>query len=198
MFVKQLFRAIATIAVVGITTTLSQSAQGQSDPLFICSVNKDNIPTTYANTPDGPKPVMRWVSTHFPPPYTPMRRCQEVTERFNQFKNQGILEYVTSGWVNSLPVICAGQNCSEDTVLLTLKPDQEPDQALQEILANRAGASGPTVQSSGSGSMTISLQDYLDRTPVEKADSLGNTSPNSIPSNPVPTTTQNSTGGGLY
>ena len=195
MFVKRFLGVIVTITAVGTTATLGQPSQAQSDK-FICSVNKNNIPTTYANTPEGPKPVMRWESTYFPPPYTPMRRCQEVTERYNKFYAQGILEYITSGWVNSLPVICAGQTCNTDTVLLTLKPNQEPDRALQQILANRNGASGPTVQSSGSGSITISLKSYLDRTPVEEAGSPANvgnpvnTAPSSVPSTPVENNTQ--------
>ena len=166
MYAARIDGIVMTIVAVGITAILSQPTQAQSKK-FVCQESKSNIPTTYADTPEGPKPVMRFASTYFPPPYTPMRRCQEITERYNQFHEQGILEYMTSGWVNQLPVICAGQSCSEDTILLTLKPDQEPDQALQEILANRSGASGPTVQSSGSGSVTISLQNYLDKTPVE-------------------------------
>ncbi|VEP15348.1 conserved exported hypothetical protein [Hyella patelloides LEGE 07179] len=196
MCVKQSLAAILTITGVATTVMMSQSSQAQSDK-FICQVNKQNIPTTYANTPEGPKPVMRFASTHFPPPYTPMRRCQEITARYNKFYAQGILEYMTSGWVNRLPVICAGQTCNKETVLLTLKPDQEPDQALQEILANRSGASGPTVQSSGSGSITIRMEDYLNKTQVEEPGNSVNSVPSPVRPDP-PVQTTNSNDGVIY
>jgi hypothetical protein len=188
MVIKQFFPVIVTITAVGTTAILGQSTQAQSDK-FICSVDKNNIPTTYANTPDGPKPVIRWQSNFFPPPYTPMRRCQEITGRFNKFYNQGILDYMATGTVENSPVICAGMNCSKETVLITLKSDQKPAQALQEMLANRGGASGPTYQGSGSNSMTISLESYLELTPVEEVGSSVNVAPNPVPSNSVQNTT---------
>lgn len=188
MFIKQLSTLSVTITTICTTSIFIQSSQAQSNK-FTCDISPDNVYTTYARTPDGLKPVMRWESTYFPPPYTPERRCQEVTGRFNRFYSQGILQSLSTGWVNRSPVICVGLNCNKETVLLTLKPNQNPDQALQEIIANRAGASGPTVQCS-SCSTVINLDDYLEKTPVERADtSIVNTvnpTPKPAPSNSSP------------
>lgn len=174
-----LLTALATSAI-SVTTTWHQPSQAQ-DIAFVCTVTTDNIPTTIAQTPEGPVDVFKWQSTYFRPPYTPMQRCQEVTERMNNFQAQGMLEYLTSGRVNRQPVICAGSSCDTNgsNVLLTLRSDQNSNQVLQEIAANRAGAAGPSRQLSGGsshsassgvlrqnadGTITLNLNKYLGAT----------------------------------
>jgi hypothetical protein len=111
---------------------------------FICAEDVNNIPTTYAETPDGGVAVFQWTSTYFKPPYTPQQRCEEVTQRLNLFQP----DYLVSGRVNNYNVICAGESCNNDgsNLLLTLKPFQDPNQVLAEIDANRDGAAGPSQQ----------------------------------------------------
>ena len=170
----------ATTAIISVVM-LNQSSQAQSIT-FRCQPDNsaNSIPTTYAITPDGTKPVIKWKSNYFEgSSYTPMRRCTEVTERFNKFYSQGILQDLTPGWVNKQPVVCVTSSCSNDTLLFTLRPDQDPDQVLQELFANRQGASTPTFQCSGC-SPSYNLQEYLDRTPAETP---GNAD-NSVPSQP--------------
>ncbi len=180
-----LITALATSSIF-VTITGHQPSQAQ-DIAFICTVANDDIPTTIAQTPDGPVDVFKWQSTYFRPPYTPMQRCQEVTERMNNFLAQGMLDYLTSGRVNKQPVICAGSDCDPNgsNVLLTLRSDQNPNQVLQEIASNRAGAAGPSRQLGGGGSsqssgvlkknangtMTLNLNRYLG------TDSAGTTKP---------------------
>lgn len=192
MFIRQFWGMIATMAVASSTTIFAQPVQAQSNK-FICEMSPDGVYTTYANTPDGTKPVMRWESNYFPPPYTPERRCQEVTGRFNKFHSQGNLQSLTTGRINNSNVVCAGISCSSDNVLVTLKPNQQPQQALDQIIANRAGAHGATVQSSGSSSVTFSLDNYLHKTPVEEVGSSVNATPHSVPSNTIPNRTTSPT-----
>lgn len=168
MSINQFFKVLLSgTAILGIVATAQQS-QAQSAK-FMCQPDNSAVPTTYANTPEGPKPFIKWTSNHFSEAsYTPMKRCQEVTEKLNKFNAEGKLDYIVTGWVNGLPVFCATQTCSEENVLLTLKPDQEPNQALEEMKATRAGTSGPTHQSSGADApMVLNMQQYLDNTPVE-------------------------------
>jgi hypothetical protein len=131
-------------------TLLPGSSQAENVS-FTCAVATDNIPTTFAQTADGNVPVFKWKSNYFRPPYTPMQRCQEVTERMNSFSGRGALDYLTSGRVNNQPVVCAGTSCDSrgSNVLITLRPDQNPNQVLQELDANRAGAGGPSYQLTG-------------------------------------------------
>ena len=134
------------------TTFLPQPSYAQS-VTFICTEDSNNIPTTYAQTPDGGVEVFKWTSNFFKPPYTPKQRCEEVTQRLNTFQP----DHLVSGRVNNYNVICAGTNCDPGgaNILLTLKPNQNPNQVLAEIDANRDGAAGPSYQlGSGSSSNT--------------------------------------------
>jgi Circadian oscillating protein COP23 len=168
MPVKKYFRVFfVAIFVATVTPIIVQPAQAQSIT-FECQPDNDTIPTTYAITPEGAKPVIKWKSNHFSQSsWTPIKRCQKVTERFNTFSSQNMIDNITAGWLNREPVICVTSNCSNNTLLFTLRrSDQDPEQVIQELFANRQGASTPTVQSSG-GSASINLQNYLDQTPVE-------------------------------
>ncbi len=173
--------SVLTLIVLGSLNPL-RPAQAQSIS-FICNGDSSNTPTTYAQTPDGNIPVFKWTSNFFRPPYTPARRCSEVSDRMNRFYSAGRLDYLTSGVVNRQPVICAGQSCSQDNVLITLKPGQNPNQVLQEIENNRSGAGGPSFQLSPStsspatpsralsrnanGTMTLNLKEYLQNSTPE-------------------------------
>lgn len=194
--------AFAAGAVCSATLfTGSSQAQNLS---FTCAVATDNIPTTYAQTAEGNVPVFKWKSTYFRPPYTPMQRCQEVTERMNTFSGRGALDYLTSGRVNNQPAICAGTSCDSrgSNLLITLRPDQNPNQVLQELDANRAGAGGPSYQLTGGsagsqssassvlkrnadGSVTLNLNQYLDSAtpePAKTPPSPATTAPGVVPS----------------
>ncbi|MBR8832003.1 MAG: hypothetical protein N5P05_001686 [Chroococcopsis gigantea SAG 12.99] len=166
---KTVFGLSILLASLGLSVSAPGSVQAQN-VTFTCSVDSNNIPTTYAQTPDGNTPVFKWTSKYFKPPYTPMQRCQEVSQRMNGFYAQGQLDYITSGRINKLPVICAGSGCNSNgkNVLITLKPEQDPAQVLQEIEANRSGAAGPSYQfgggSTSSTSRTSSLNTNSDGT----------------------------------
>jgi len=73
-----------------------------------------------------------------------------------------------AGRVNNYNVICAGTNCDRagNNVLLTLRPDQNPNQVLAEIDNTRDGAGGPSMQLSGSsgGQNTATKQSNLVKT----------------------------------
>jgi len=206
--IKQFFW-VKTLGVGSVILYLTgmQPSQAQ-DTGFVCAVTNDNVPTTLAQTGDGPVDVFKWQSTYFRPPYTPMQRCQEVTERMNSFAAQGMLDYITTGRVNNQPVLCAGSACdrSGSNVLLTLRRDQNPNQVLQEINANRAGAAGPSRQLSGGsssssssfikqnsdGTISLNVKKYLgaaSKSPFKSPPNNSSTSPifnNNSPSTPSP------------
>ncbi|MBF2028228.1 MAG: hypothetical protein IGS48_15925 [Oscillatoriales cyanobacterium C42_A2020_001] len=117
---------------------------------FFCGKSSHGTPTTYVNTPSGNIPLIRWVSHYFEHSgYTPDVRCRDVSQRFNTFYNQGILNFVTTGYVNNLPVVCVasdrGGPCTG--VLFTLKSGQSATRTIQQLFDVRAGASGPLFES---------------------------------------------------
>lgn len=206
MFAKPSLLTILSATAVCSATLFNGSSQAQ-DVSFTCAVSPDDTPTTFAQTPDGNVPVFKWRSNYFRAPYKPMQRCLEVTDRMNNFKGQGMLDNITSGRVNNQPVLCAGTRCdaSGSNVLITLRPDQNPNQVLQELESNRAGAGGPSYQLTGGsttspssvssvlkknsdGSVTLNLNRYLNSaTPQPMKPSTSPTSPGMVPSYSSPT-----------
>ena len=64
------------------------------------------VPATSVVTNDGKRvPVIRWTSHVFNDAgWSPQRRCQEVSGRFDTYLKQGRLAYITTGRINGLPV----------------------------------------------------------------------------------------------
>jgi len=152
-----------TITMMGVMSSclaFIPSVKAQSVQ-FECAVDAQNIPITYAQAGDKTVQIFRWTSTYFNPPYTPIQRCQEVSQRLNQFQP----DHLVAGRVKGYNVICAGQSCdpSGANILLTLKPNQNPSQTLAEIDNTRDGAGGPSNQL-GSGSSSNVKKSNLVRT----------------------------------
>lgn len=116
---------------------------------FACQV-VGGVPATVANTPAGQRTVIRWVSGYFSGSgYTPMTRCREVSERFQNYMNQGVLNYITTGYMNNQPVVCVtssdGGGCQG--LLFTLKSGENASRVLQQLFDVKAGAAGPLNES---------------------------------------------------
>ncbi|MGK7877246.1 MAG: COP23 domain-containing protein [Xenococcaceae cyanobacterium] len=163
------------IALGGLTLA-SQPSQAQKTTFF-CGIS-NGVPTTFASTSRGNVPVIRWVSSYFSSSgYTPERRCQEVSTRFQNYYNNGRLNYITTGIMNGQPVVCVtssnGGSCSD--LLFTLKQGQNASRTLQKLFDIRVGAAGPLYEGSNSSnaSVYIDMNNYLKTAPVENA-----TSPN--------------------
>jgi Circadian oscillating protein COP23 len=131
---------------------------------FSCGTSSYGVPTTFVSTPNENIPLIRWVSNYFSQAgYSPEARCQDVSRRFNQFYSQGLLNYVTTGYVNNMPVVCVasdiGGPCTE--VLFTLKPGQNAARTIQQLFDVRAGDSGPLYESES--------RPYIDMKPYTQA-----------------------------
>jgi hypothetical protein len=149
------------------------------DTTFFCGTNTQGIPTTYARTKRGNVPVIRWVSWDMATSgYTPQQRCQQVSGRFQTYKNNGTLNYITTGIINRQSVVCVsdtkGGGCQG--LLFTLKPGANASRVLQQLFNIADGtATSPLYESSRvtSGSQTettsIDVNQFLNNTPVESA-----------------------------
>jgi hypothetical protein len=126
----------------------SSPSYAQTGP-FVCDTNSL---TTVVGA--GRHTVMRWRSPDFMTAgYSPLRRCLEVSARFNSFHSTGQLNYITAGLVNGMPVICAaspGASCDSGNVLFTLNRRNRRNVAtiLQTLFDNRAGATYAVVNES--------------------------------------------------
>ncbi len=113
---------------------------------FVCSTAA-GAPATNVVTQSGQQvPLIRWTSSVFNGAgWTPERRCQEVSGRFDTYFRQGRLDFITTGRMNGLPVICTARSHGGacDGLLFTLKPGQNATHTLQELFSIRTKARGP-------------------------------------------------------
>ncbi|HAO12466.1 MAG TPA: hypothetical protein DCQ51_15165 [Planktothrix sp. UBA8407] len=132
---------------------------------FYCGLSSDGVPTTFVKNTRGIFPVIRWVSRIFDDAgYVPETRCRQVSSKFQQFQKRGLLNYVTTGWVNQQPVICVSNTQDGPClgVLFTLKPYQNANRTLQQLFDLRANASaGPLEESNGR--FYLDLTQYIDQ-----------------------------------
>lgn len=137
-----------SLLVVALSLLASGAPSKASEPLAagISCMKADGVPVTVVTTKGGKMvPIIFWKSNTFSSSgWTPTRRCQEVSARFQEYHQEGTLEYITTGRMNSLPVICVsktdGGGCAG--LLYTLKPGQSATATLQKLfdIRNKPGA----------------------------------------------------------
>jgi hypothetical protein len=182
---------------IAMSTVFNQPSLAQSTSFF-CGMS-GNVPTTLVRMANGEiRQVIRWVSYHFiDSGYDPQTRCEQVSSRFQTNYDRGYLDFVTAGYLNGLPAICAGNGsspCTSDRLLFTLKPDQNAAYEIQRLFEIKTGSAiGPLYEStrdynSSSGSSVIDMKQFLESAPiVEAGDS---TLPDAQQTNITPDTNQ--------
>ncbi|MEA5509558.1 COP23 domain-containing protein [Crocosphaera sp. UHCC 0190] len=167
MMKSNLLRTVATLAATAIASPflVNSSTQARSaSTSFVCDTWQ-GVPATVAVTPNKDDvPVLLWGSQHFSDSgYDPRTRCQLVSNRFQYFYESGQLNYITTGLMNRMPVVCVtdtyGGSCNG--LLFTLKPGSNPSQILQELMAVRFREKGPLNETLGR--VYINFQDYLNK-----------------------------------
>lgn len=142
---------------------------------FYCGVSEDGVPTTFVKNSRGTFPVVRWVSRVFDDAgYVPETRCRQVSSKFQQFYERGLLNYVTTGRVNRQPVICVS-NAKEGPclgILFTLKPEQNANRTLEQLFDIKVNASAGPLEESNAR-YYLDLDQFIDnQTSVVSADSI--------------------------
>ncbi|CAD5955585.1 hypothetical protein NO108_03204 [Planktothrix rubescens] len=142
----------ALALTLGTTLVASQPSQAQSRQFF-CGLSY-GYPTTIVRTPRGNKPIIVWTENSWiSDTLTPRRRCQEISNRFQDLYNKGQLGTAKAGIVNRQPVICGVANaqgsCNSSNVLVTLTRDQNPNEIATQLINTRASVSGQPVYLSG-------------------------------------------------
>lgn len=136
-----------------------------------------NLPTTYAITPQGARPLIRWNSEYFSEAgYTPQVRCQQVAAKFQSFADSGQLKYLTAGAVNGQSAICVANTpsspCTASTVLFTLKPGSDANERLRKLFNLSAGSASSAdilyESSAQDDSAYIDFDKYLSSTTIER------------------------------
>lgn len=161
----RLLHSVLTVSALTIASLLAfnPATRGQSGTAFVCS-NWQGSPATVAQTAQGDTvPVILWSSDYFGKAgFDPQTRCELVSQRFQQYYNNGTLNYLTTGRMNRMPVVCVAQKeggpCTG--LLFTLKPESNPSATLQRLLAVRVRAQGPLNETNAR--VYIDMEEYLE------------------------------------
>ncbi len=149
MKAKMFAKILAASAIaLGSTVTMARPIRAQTTTYF-CASNKDGVPTTYARTATGKKiALISWKRT-WSHTYSAKARCELVSARFQHASQDGVLNYLTTGFMNGQTVLCAasryGDTCSH--LLLTLRPEDNASRVIENLRQMGYTASGPIVQS---------------------------------------------------
>lgn len=158
--------SISSVSVINTQPTAAQTLE------FFCGArwNKQgNVarPTTVVRHSTGNIPIINWTaSSRVNDTWTPLNRCQAVSQRFNTLNRQGKLQYLALGRLNNQPVICGlgsgERGCNNHNLLLTVTNGQHPHKLLDELLNTRTSASGGEVYLSGNDAGRVEIKDNTD------------------------------------
>lgn len=148
---------------------------------YECKNEADKL-STVAHTERGTIELIVWESNYFGTNWTPAKRCETVTQRFQQFSDQRLLRFVSTGNMNNYNVICiseqAGQ-CLDQGLLITLEHQDKPTQVLRQLFNYRA-----SIRRGGRKKEVIDFERLLnERAPIAPPNSAigGAESPSSDP-----------------
>jgi len=157
--------------------TSTAQAEARAKVEFICADGYDQqtdsrLPTTYAWTERGKIAVVRWSTDFFERAgFSPQKRCELVSPRFQKAYDQRTLSYLTNGNMNGQSVICTatepGGDCAD--LLLTLRPQDKPLVILEGLASIfRGRGTEPLRHISGQIYYPIDMQEFLRNAPVEE------------------------------
>ncbi|MGK7902030.1 MAG: COP23 domain-containing protein [Hormoscilla sp.] len=131
---------------MGPKTAQAQTTNPTTKVRFYC-YDGGSDPETLVSTPEGINGIIKWRTDFFGPEYPPLERCRQVSGRFQRFQEERRWEYITHGLLNNYPVICLveyrGQDCSDDSLLLTLRPKDDPKEIMDKLFDIRNYGSPP-------------------------------------------------------
>jgi hypothetical protein len=164
--------------ILGASPSFSQGNASAKQPdkvTFLCKSIYDNasgerIPATVAWVPERKVHVrfIAWKSEYFPQ-FSPQKRCQLVSEKFQKFFESGSLNYLTTGIIRGLPVVCAAKingDCYPNNQLFTLKFGSDPQTILKRLVNIADGTSGEPIFQSSGGKTYVNVGNFLKNAPV--------------------------------
>ncbi len=141
--------SVSTVAVINNQPTAAQAQD------FFCGTNWTPnadvaYPATMVRHSSGNIPIITWTEkSRINDTWTPRKRCQSVSQRFQELNRQQKLQKLVVGRVNNQSVICGlglgERNCNSNNTLLTVTNGTDPVKFLDGLLNTRANASGKPV-----------------------------------------------------
>ena len=171
-----MIRRLALMALMLSGFSSTRGIASSSLASSISCINADGVPATVVQTKSGKQvPIIYWKSKAFSGSgWTPERRCQEVSARFQSYHSSGTLQYITTGRMNGLPVICVAKTdkgaCAG--LLYTLKPGQNATATLKKLFDVRTKPGAAPLEET-TARMYLSVDSII----RNKSDAAATTSP---------------------
>ena len=116
------------------------NSQSRPATIFFCG-QIDGVPATITSHPRlGEVPFILWVSSDYfgDPSYTPQKRCEEVSRRFQTNHEAGTLKYIFAGRATTYPALCASttteiMQCTNENVLMILRASDDAVAIIRQI-----------------------------------------------------------------
>lgn len=153
---------LSSVALMVTMPGQAVAAEGQA----FCDRDTDGTPATIVSNGQSSVVFIRWVrSFSSGSSWTPERRCDQVSRKFQQNFFEDSYQYLSPGFArsNGLPVICATLErhndpvqCSDARVIMTLRPGDNAQSFVEQIVLLNRNSSSPAINHS-SGSYTCNL-----------------------------------------
>lgn len=157
---KPIALVAALIAAVA-PAVFSQPASAQSRNTFFCGMSEGK-PATIVRTARGNVPLIVWNNEAFSASgWTPKRRCEDVSARFQRFNDNGQLRFMRAGTFNNQQVLCVDRAkgsgaCSDAAaVVVTVPQRNNANLILEQMLDTRNRASRQPLYLSGEKQLVI-------------------------------------------
>lgn len=164
-----------TLTATAVPTFSQDVGNISSDVTFSCKVsavdrNGSQAPATVAWIPQRKKFVyiINWKSEGFKQ-WTPQKRCEVVSGKFQKFQESGQLQYLATGVNNGSSVICAVQSqeelCNNNNQLFTLRSSSDSAQVLDRMGNILVGASSQPIVQSANDRKFLNMSSFLQQAP---------------------------------
>lgn len=173
--------------------SLNSSVEAQTKKNVYSCISHEGKPSTVVDTAKGRVLLIVWESDFFKNSgWTPQKRCEEVTRRFQEFSDNKTLRYLTTGKMKGQNVICVGKaaggstyQCLDNGLLLTLEGNNDnPNQVLQNLF-QATRASGSSLRRAGGNKYALEFDKFIDQAPlIEQATTPQILTPNIEPTPP--------------
>lgn len=170
------------LPILSATLPALSETQGPAQITFFCKdvydqASGQKIPATFAWIPErkGNIAVIGWKSQYFAKRgWNAKNRCDEITPKFQEALKAGRLQYLTTGTSSGYPVVCAiakqEDACDSTSQLFTLKPHDQPDLVLQQLMDVLTGKASDMLLQSSDGKTFVSIQEFFKKAPLADSD----------------------------
>jgi hypothetical protein len=114
-----------------------------------------------------------------------------VTQKFQKAYDEGRFNYLTTGRVKGYPIICAisrtDDPCDGNSQLFTLKPHDNPDLVLQQLMDILEGKTSDMLLQNSGGKTLVSMREFFAKVPLADRDAPCDTRSAGPQNNCVPT-----------